>query len=90
MLTLNFSLIRNQYICEYLARFFLLSSLIPITLSRRAMAHDEKKYQDPHAFKPERFLDADGKLNDDDRILTYGFGRRLVLCFFGPRIRAID
>ena len=47
------------------------------------MAHDEKKYQDPHAFKPERFLDADGKLNDDDRILTYGFGRRLVLCFFG-------
>ena len=54
------------------------------------MAHDEKKYQDPHAFKPERFLDADGKLNDDDRILTYGFGRRLVLYFFGPRIRAID
>ncbi|KJA22841.1 hypothetical protein HYPSUDRAFT_66808 [Hypholoma sublateritium FD-334 SS-4] len=44
-----------------------------------AMAHDEKKYEDPHAFKPERFLDADGGLNDDDRILTYGFGRRICV-----------
>jgi hypothetical protein len=41
-----------------------------------AMTHDENVYPDPFTFKPERFLNADGKLNEDDRILTYGFGRR--------------
>jgi cytochrome P450 len=40
------------------------------------MAHDEMKYAEPHLFKPERFLSTDGKLNDDDQILTFGFGRR--------------
>lgn len=44
----------------------------------RAMTHDENKYQNPYEFKPERFLDADGSLNNDDRILSYGFGRRSV------------
>jgi len=41
-----------------------------------AMTHDENAYPDPFTFKPERFSNADGKLNDDDRILAYGFGRR--------------
>ena len=40
------------------------------------MTHDENAYPDPFTFKPERFFNADGKLNDDDRILAYGFGRR--------------
>lgn len=42
------------------------------------MSHDEKKYQEPHGFNPGRFLDANGNLNNDDRILAYGFGRRSV------------
>jgi cytochrome P450 len=41
-----------------------------------AMTHDENVYPDPFAFKPERFLNADGTLNDDNRVLAYGFGRR--------------
>jgi cytochrome P450 len=41
-----------------------------------AMTHDENVYPDPFTFKPERFFDADGKLNDDNRVLAYGFGRR--------------
>ncbi|KAJ3505894.1 hypothetical protein NLJ89_g7173 [Agrocybe chaxingu] len=41
-----------------------------------AMTHDEEKYADPHEFKPERFLDENGQLNDDARVLAYGFGRR--------------
>ena len=41
-----------------------------------AMTHDETIYPDPFALKPERFLDENGKLNDDSRILAYGFGRR--------------
>jgi hypothetical protein len=40
------------------------------------MTHDENVYPDPFTFKPERFFNADGKLNDDSRILAYGFGRR--------------
>ncbi|PPQ68463.1 hypothetical protein CVT24_005560 [Panaeolus cyanescens] len=42
-----------------------------------AINRDEEKYgPDSYAFNPDRFFDKDGKLNDDDRILAYGFGRR--------------
>lgn len=41
-----------------------------------AMTHDENEYPDPFAFKPERFLDSDGKINSGGRVLAYGFGRR--------------
>ena len=44
----------------------------------RAMNHDEDVYPEPFAFKPERFFDENGKLNQNDRILSYGFGRRQV------------
>ncbi len=40
------------------------------------MNHDEDVYPEPFAFKPERFFDAHGKLNKNDMILSYGFGRR--------------
>jgi cytochrome P450 len=40
------------------------------------MAHDENVYPEPFSFKPERFLNVDGTLNDDNRVLAYGFGRR--------------
>jgi len=43
------------------------------------MAHDENVYPDPFTFKPERFLNVDGSLNDDNRILAYGFGRRICV-----------
>jgi cytochrome P450 len=39
---------------------------------------------EPHLFKPERFLTPDGKLNGDDQILAFGFGRRCAaLCRLG-------
>ncbi|KAF9531183.1 cytochrome P450 [Crepidotus variabilis] len=44
-----------------------------------AMTRDAEIYPDPDAFKPERFLNKDGKLNDDSRILAYGFGRRVCV-----------
>ncbi|KAN0084466.1 Cytochrome P450 [Tylopilus felleus] len=45
-----------------------------------AMAHDESKYPNPHAFMPERFLNDDGSLkpNNVDHI-AYGFGRRMCI-----------
>ncbi|KAF8158761.1 cytochrome P450 [Mycena galopus ATCC 62051] len=42
----------------------------------RAMVHDESMYSHPDIFNPERFFNDDGQLNADDRILTFGFGRR--------------
>ncbi|KAF9523496.1 cytochrome P450 [Crepidotus variabilis] len=44
-----------------------------------AMARDENVYSDPSTFHPDRFLDANGELNDDSRVLTYGFGRRVCV-----------
>ncbi|KAK7048410.1 O-methylsterigmatocystin oxidoreductase [Favolaschia claudopus] len=44
-----------------------------------AMTRDETVYPDPERFNPDRFFTADGKLNDDDTILTFGFGRRICV-----------
>jgi len=43
------------------------------------MTRDEAKYIDPEAFKPERFFDENGNLNDDDTVLAFGFGRRICV-----------
>ncbi len=40
------------------------------------MNRDEAQYPEPERFIPERFLDSEGNLTDDDRILAYGFGKR--------------
>ncbi|KDR69728.1 hypothetical protein GALMADRAFT_145141 [Galerina marginata CBS 339.88] len=42
-----------------------------------AMTHDPEVYEAPLEFKPDRFLDQNGKLNDDSRIAAFGFGRRV-------------
>ncbi|KAI3615838.1 cytochrome p450 [Moniliophthora roreri] len=44
-----------------------------------AMTHDERVYADPYTFNPERFFDANGRLNNDDTILAFGFGRRVCV-----------
>jgi cytochrome P450 len=40
------------------------------------MTRDEDVHEDPENFKPERYLNANGSLNDDYDVLTFGFGRR--------------
>ncbi|KIJ19363.1 hypothetical protein PAXINDRAFT_166569 [Paxillus involutus ATCC 200175] len=42
-----------------------------------AISHNEAKYPNPTAFLPERFLQSDGTLNDDNVPWTFGFGRRI-------------
>ncbi|TFK63909.1 cytochrome P450 [Pluteus cervinus] len=44
-----------------------------------AMSHDESVYPEPNVFKPERFFNADGTLNDDDTPLAFGLGRRICV-----------
>ena len=43
----------------------------------RAMTRDEV-YQDTDSFRPERFIKADGTLNDDTVNYAFDFGRRYV------------
>ncbi|KAJ7019331.1 cytochrome P450 [Mycena alexandri] len=47
-----------------------------IMYNQWAMCRDERIYPDPEAFKPERFIDADGSLITENFPPTYGFGRR--------------
>ncbi|KAJ7675756.1 cytochrome P450 [Mycena polygramma] len=44
-----------------------------------AMTHDESVYPEPDRFNPDRFFTADGKLNDDNTVLAFGFGRRICV-----------
>lgn len=41
-----------------------------------AMTRDEGLYRNANQFLPERFLDENRRLNNDSRVLAYGFGRR--------------
>ena len=44
----------------------------------RAMTRNDAKYKNPDTFDPDRFLDANGALTDDEVIYAFGFGRRYV------------
>ena len=49
----------------------------PLTLFR-AITRDEMRYPHPSHFMPERFLDVNGKLtNDDPAQYVFGLGRRI-------------
>lgn len=41
------------------------------------MSHDPENYHDPFTFKPERFLEENGRKPElDPRTIAFGFGRR--------------
>ncbi len=45
------------------------------------MLHDEDRYEDPHVFKPERWLGKERDLNHHSLEIVFGFGRRYVFLF---------
>jgi cytochrome P450 len=45
---------------------------------------DPDVFEDPKVFRPERFLDADGKLVNTEQVLTFSLGKNcnnLIICF---------
>ncbi|KAG1756247.1 cytochrome P450 [Suillus paluster] len=45
--------------------------------SHWAISRDPEVYPEPHAFKPQRWIDEQGRLRDDLTFCFYGFGRRV-------------
>ncbi|KAG1764745.1 cytochrome P450 [Suillus occidentalis] len=41
-----------------------------------AISRDPEVYPDPDAFKPQRWIDDQGRVRDEPKFFTYGFGRR--------------
>ncbi|KZT68699.1 cytochrome P450 [Daedalea quercina L-15889] len=44
-----------------------------------AIARDPEVYPNPEMFNPQRWLNADGRLRDDLKFFTFGFGRRVCV-----------
>ncbi|KAG0700478.1 cytochrome P450 [Suillus ampliporus] len=42
-----------------------------------AISRDPEVYPEPHAFKPQRWIDGQGCLRDDIKFFVYGYGRRV-------------
>ena len=44
-----------------------------------SVMHNSKHFPDPDTFKPERFLDNDGRYKEDNHVIPFGIGRRYCL-----------
>jgi len=44
-----------------------------------SVAHDEKLFPNSHDFKPERFIDTDGKVYNQDKVLTFSLGKFICI-----------
>ncbi|KAG4067785.1 hypothetical protein HA402_010471 [Bradysia odoriphaga] len=65
---------------------FRLSSIIPrdvlhstIDETKVGVHHDEKYWGDPENFRPERFLNADGTLKKEERVIPCSIGKRVCV-----------
>lgn len=47
-----------------------------VILDIHAVHRSSKYFQDPNRFDPSRFLDGDGKFVYDERVITFGYGKR--------------
>jgi len=49
-------------------------------MSTYSVHHDQCNWDDPEIFRPERFLDKEGKLNSNKDLFIFGFGKKFI-CF---------
>ncbi|KAH8371150.1 hypothetical protein KR093_006326 [Drosophila rubida] len=68
-----------------------------ILISLRSVHLDEQHWQQPHEFKPERFIDGAGKCSKDEYFMPFGLGRRRCLgdalaraCIFSFLVRIVQ
>ena len=52
-----------------------------------AVHHDEKTWPEPYAFKPERHINAAGKVVKKDEHIAFGIGTCLLGLFYTKRVR---
>jgi hypothetical protein len=71
-LALGTTIIPNAWYVFSISAFFALKCLF------RAMTRDPLKYENPEEFNPDRFVDENNELDNDDMTYTFGFGRRFV------------
>ena len=43
-----------------------------------SVAHDENIFPNSHDFQPERFIDTDGKVYNQDKVLTFSLGKFMI------------
>lgn len=51
----------------------------PILVNIWSVLHDREHWSDPEVFRPERFLDTDGKFVKDEWLIPFGVGKRVCL-----------
>lgn len=68
-----------------------------ILISLRSVHLDEQHWTEPHDFRPERFIDAEGKCSKDEYFMPFGLGRRRCLgdalaraCIFSFLVRIVQ
>ena len=51
--------------------------IVPCLISCRSVGRDPSVFPNPENFDPQRWLNSEGRIRDDLKAYTFGFGRRV-------------
>ncbi|CAG9771581.1 unnamed protein product, partial [Ceutorhynchus assimilis] len=66
--------LRQAYLDQYI-----IPKNTTVLVNLHSVHHDQDYWKDPENFRPERFLDENGSIIRQDRVLTFGLGKRKCL-----------